>query len=122
MKPWNNQRLFVLMTVLVTAMVFAACSSEQKSDAQTAQDDTSKQTTYGKAVDDAKTVVASLNNPKEGFDPVCYMAINEDAVVVTMDDGKKYGFCSANCGDKFKLDPAKYLASTDGEDHSGHDH
>jgi YHS domain-containing protein len=51
------------------------------------------------------------------------MAINEKAVVVTMDDGKKYGFCSADCGEKFKADPAKYLASADDhDDHSGHNH
>jgi YHS domain-containing protein len=102
------------------ALVLATgCSSEQQASDTTSE----KQTTAGRAVEQAKIVVAELSNPKEGFDPVCYMKIDESAVTVTMDDGKTYGFCSKNCADKFTADPSKYLASADGhDDHEGHNH
>jgi YHS domain-containing protein len=66
------------------------------------------QTTHGKTVQKARDAVAALSNPKVGVDPVCNMAIDEDAVIVTI-DGKEYGFCSKKCADTAEANPEKYL-------------
>jgi YHS domain-containing protein len=115
----------LLAALLVMALV--GCSSEGQNAQESASTEkaasTQKQTTAGRAVEQAKIVVAELSNPKEGIDPVCGMAIDENATVVTMDDGMQYGFCSAHCAETFQEDPDKYLvASHDEGDHSGHDH
>jgi YHS domain-containing protein len=104
------------MLVLVVAV---GCSSGDKADTEaTAQDQSAsqKQTTYGRTVEKAKETVAALGNPKEGIDPVCGMAIDENAVVVTIDD-KDYGLCSQECADELAANPDKYLlAAAEGHD------
>ena len=53
-------------------------------------------------------------------DPVCGMAVDENAVIVTIND-KDYGVCSAKCAEDLKANPEKYLvAAADG--HEGDDY
>ena len=59
----------------------------------------------------AKTNVAALSNPKVGFDPVCGMAIDENAIIVTI-DGKDYGVCSESCAKKLREHPENYLVAS----------
>jgi YHS domain-containing protein len=118
MKKYFMQAIKSAAFLAAAVVLVAGCSSEQKSETETAS---TKQTTYGRAVEKAQDVAMTLSNPKEGLDPVCAMALSEDPVTVTLDDGKSYGFCSENCAESFKADPDKYLvAATTG--HEGHDH
>jgi Cu+-exporting ATPase len=42
-------------------------------------------------------------------DPVCGMQVNPDTADASYQhNGQTYYFCSAECKDKFKADPAKY--------------
>ncbi len=44
-------------------------------------------------------------------DPVCGMDISPDSAFAHEErEGKTYYFCSAHCQQKFKADPAKYVA------------
>ena len=121
-------RVALVALAMLVVGVFVACSGGGKEDEATAlasdqtQTTDQKQTTYGRAVDKAKVVVAELSNPKVGTDPVCGMAIDETAVIVEI-DGKKYGVCSQKCADALMAEPEKYLmAAADHDDHEGHDH
>lgn len=114
------KRNIVMLIALVFGAAFfvaAGCSSDKKAEGNTAQTEATK-------APPGNVVVADLANPKPGMDPVCGMKIDASAVTYTMDDGKTYGFCSNHCADQFKADPDKYLAmaSSDEEDHSGHNH
>lgn len=113
----NFGRLAVVGSLVWLLVGGVGCSSEKSDDQQAASQ---KETTYGRTVEKAEEVVAALANPKPGFDPVCYMAINEDAVIVTI-DGKDYGVCSAGCAEELKANPDKYLLAA-ADDHEGHDH
>ena len=48
----------------------------------------------------------ALNNT----DPVCHMKIAVNTPYTYAYKGETYGFCSPDCRDEFKADPAKYLA------------
>ena len=55
----------------------------------------------------------------EFVDPVCGMKTeDENAFMKYEHGGQTYYFCSENCRDKFKMDPAKYFHAA----HEGHDH
>jgi Cu+-exporting ATPase len=46
-------------------------------------------------------------------DPVCGMTVEPSKAAATVEhDGKLYHFCCRGCAEKFKADPAKYLAKT----------
>jgi YHS domain-containing protein len=111
--------LFRRNCVLMAAVIFlvagliVGCGSKESADTKATTGAASS--TYGKAVEKAKETVAELENPKQGFDPVCDMAI-DGSLVVTV-DGKKYGFCSQHCADMFKENPEKYLAAATKVDH-----
>jgi YHS domain-containing protein len=49
--------------------------------------------------------------PAKIKDPVCGMEIETAAAVTTTHEGKTYYFCSDNCRQQFKADPAKYTAA-----------
>jgi YHS domain-containing protein len=108
----------VAVCALVLILSFAiGCGSKEDTDTQAT---TEMQTTHGKTVQKARDVVASLANPKVATDPVCNMAIDEDAVIITI-DGKDYGLCSEKCAEALKADPEKYLVVA-AEGHEGHNH
>ncbi len=50
----------------------------------------------------------ALNNT----DPVCGMKVSPNTPNTFVYNGKTYGFCSPECCDEFKADPAKYLAKS----------
>ena len=52
----------------------------------------------------------ALNNT----DPVCAMKVAANTPNTYDYDGQTYGFCSPECRDEFKADPAKYLAKAKG--------
>jgi len=104
--------LFLLFVIVVVG-----CSSEESSEVQ---DTSQAQTTYGRAVDKAEETATVLSNPKEGLDPVCGMAVDENSVIVTINN-KDYALCSAKCGEDLKANPDKYLVAA-ADDHEGHDH
>ena len=109
----------VIASVLVLVVsVFVGCSSKESTEAQ---DTSQAQTTYGRTIQKTKEAVAALSNPKVGTDPVCGMAIDENAVIV-MIDSKEYGLCSEKCAEDLKADPGKYLVVASTEGHEGHDH
>jgi len=110
-------RRFMLCALVLILSVSVGCGSKDDSDTQAT---TEMQTTHGQTVQKARDVVASLSNPKVGVDPVCNMAIDEDAVIVTI-DGKDYGFCSAKCAETAQADPEKYLLAAE-DPHEGHNH
>ncbi len=117
-KRTNLTCRLVTACALVLILSFSVgCGSKEDTDAQTASE---KQTTYGKTVQKTRDVVASLSNPKVATDPVCNMAIDENAIIVTI-DGKDYGVCSQKCADALKADPEKYLVAT-ADGHEGHNH
>jgi YHS domain-containing protein len=109
---------WLLIGLLVLLIAVVGCSSGDKTDVETATE-TAKETagetaasveeTADKVVEDAKDLLASLANPEPGIDPVCKMKIDGSLAVEI--DGKKYGFCSDGCAEKFKADPAKYLVA-----------
>ena len=104
----------LLAAGLMAMALTVGCSSEESTDAETTSE---TQTTYGKTVEKAQETVAALANPKVGIDPVCAMAIDDEAVIVTLND-QKYGVCSNSCAEKLKADPDKYLVAS----HTDHDH
>jgi len=56
---------------------------------------------------------------KEYTDPVCGMKTEDETAFMKYEhEGQPYFFCSDNCLDKFKRDPAKYVLAT----HEDHDH
>ncbi|MBI2963231.1 MAG: YHS domain-containing protein, partial [Deltaproteobacteria bacterium] len=44
------------------------------------------------------------------IDPVCGMTVRAESPHRTLHEGRAYGFCSAHCVEKFRRDPARYLA------------
>jgi len=50
-----------------------------------------------------------------GKDPVCGMAVKPDSPHHAVHGGQTYRFCSANCLDKFKAEPQRYLAPAEAE-------
>jgi len=117
-KPVNPARGLAIVFALVLVLSFSVgCGSKDDSDTETT---TEMQTTHGRTVQKARDVVAELSNPKVGIDPVCNMAIDEDAVVVAI-NGKEYGFCSQKCADTAAADPEKYLVA-EATGHEGHNH
>jgi YHS domain-containing protein len=108
-----TRRALVLVVPIMASLLLAACSSKESKETQAASSDqqAQPQTTYGRAVQAARTNVAALSNPKVGFDPVCGMAIDENAVIVTI-DGKDYGVCSQKCADKLRAEPEKYIVAS----------
>src|SRR5205085_10324272 len=45
-------------------------------------------------------------------DPVCGMRVAEDKAAATFDyNGERYYFCAKSCAERFKADPARYLAA-----------
>lgn len=121
------QRLSLLVIAALMAVCLSAyigCSSKETTEeSDTSQSATQEAQTAAQAVKSAETVVAALSNPKTGVDPVCGMAIDENAVIVTL-EGKKYGFCSDRCAETFKETPDKFLVAVAEEEtgHEGHDH
>jgi Cu+-exporting ATPase len=104
---YPSRLLAIGLLVLLVAVI--GCGSGDK--AETAGDGAASHgETAEKAAKQAKVDVAALANPEKGIDPVCKMEINENAVVAEI-DGKKYGFCSQHCVDKFKANPEKYLTA-----------
>ena len=117
-KPANPAYRLVILFALALILSFSVgCGSKDDSDTQTT---TEMQTTHGKTVQKARDTVASLSNPKVATDPVCGMAIDEDAVIVTI-EGKEYGFCSKKCADMAEANPEKYLVA-EATGHEGHNH
>ncbi|MFC0181772.1 YHS domain-containing protein [Pseudarcicella hirudinis] len=52
---------------------------------------------------------AAQTNPAENtIDPVCKMSISKDTRSVSTHKGKKIGFCSVVCKERFDKNPAKY--------------
>lgn len=52
----------------------------------------------------------SQKAPKMVRDPVCGMLIEKRRAVQTFEqDGERYYFCSQNCSDSFREEPARYL-------------
>jgi YHS domain-containing protein len=70
----------------------------------------------------AEENVSALANPKAGFDPVCYMAIDDETAIIVAHAEKDYGFCSEDCAAKFKANPDSYLAAGTGAGRHNHDH
>jgi YHS domain-containing protein len=97
-----------LVGLLVLLIAGIGCSSGEKAETA-AEEAASHGETVEKAVKDVKADIASLANPEPGIDPVCKMEI--DGSLVADIDGKKYGFCSQHCVDKFKENPEKYLTA-----------
>jgi YHS domain-containing protein len=110
-------RLVIVFALALILSLSLGCGSKEDADTQTTGE---MQTTHGQTVQKARDVVAALSNPKVGVDPVCNMAIDEDAVIVTI-DGKDYGFCSKKCAEAAEADPEKYLMA-EADPHEGHNH
>ena len=54
----------------------------------------------------------TLGAKKLAKDPVCGMSVDPAKATSTAEyDGKLYHFCSRNCGEKFRKDPARYLGA-----------
>ena len=118
-KPFHHAGRAIGAGLLALVLCFSlGCTSKESTDAQTTSQ---KQTTYGRAVQKARDAAASLSNPKVGTDPVCGMAIDENAVVVTIDE-KDYGVCSQKCAEELRTNPDKYLVAAATDGHEGHDH
>jgi YHS domain-containing protein len=94
-----------LLGVLFLAVVVVGCSAKKSENTETTQ----AQTTYGRTVEKAKEVAATLSNPKPGIDPVCGMAIDESAAVIVAIAEKNYGVCSEDCATKLRAEPEKYV-------------
>ncbi len=77
----NIGRIAVIGSLVWLLMAGVGCSSDEGDNQQATSQ---KETTYGRAVQKAQETVAALANPKAGFDPVCYMAIDENAVMAPM--------------------------------------
>ena len=56
---------------------------------------------------------ASAQDHTTGKDPVCGMAVKPDSPHQSQHAGNTYRFCSANCLDKFKAEPQRYLSPTE---------
>ncbi len=67
------------------------------------------------AADDSSASAAPAPAPsakKLAKDPVCGMSVDPSNAASTAEyDGKLYHFCSRNCGEKFRKDPARYLTT-----------
>lgn len=103
------RRLFSFGLFLLFACTLVACAADEKVDNQT----TSQPSTYGRTVRKAREVAAAVSNPEPGLDPVCGMAIDETAIIVTIAD-KNYGVCSEDCAEKLRADPEKYVHAAAG--------
>ena len=75
----------------------------------------SKYITLAAAEDSADASPTSTPMPaarKLTKDPVCGMSVDPAKAASTAEyDGKLYHFCSRNCGEKFRKDPARYLTT-----------
>ncbi len=75
-----------------------------------------KYITEAAAEDSADAPPASTPTPaarKLTKDPVCGMSVDPAKAASTAEyDGKLYHFCSRNCGEKFRKNPARYLTTT----------
>jgi YHS domain-containing protein len=105
---------WLLVGLLVLLIAVVGCGSGEKADVETTADAAKEEAasvgeTAKKAIDDAKDAVAALANPEPGVDPVCKMEI--DGSLTAEIDGKKYGFCSQHCAEKFTENPEKYLVA-----------
>ncbi len=103
------RRLFSLGPLLLVACSLVACGADTKVDNQT----TSQPSTYGRTVRKAREVAAAVSNPEPGIDPVCGMAIDETAIIVTIAE-TDYVVCSEDCADKLRADPEKYVHAAAG--------
>src|SRR4051812_17419278 len=56
--------------------------------------------------------LAIVAEPNQARDPVCGMMVPEDAPLRHVHEGKPYVFCNPTCLQRFKENPAKYLASS----------
>lgn len=57
----------------------------------------------------ANVITTTNAFPAEGIDPVCGMTVPKGTISSAMFGGKKYGFCSEMCRDRFVKSPAKYV-------------
>ncbi len=64
----------------------------------------------------------SAAHPAPETDPVCGMKVRAESPHRALHDGRAHAFCSAKCADKFRQDPARYLAPADEETRPGHHH
>ena len=61
----------------------------------------------------ASSTPPTLSAKKLAKDPVCGMAVDPAHAASTVEyDRKLYHFCSRQCGEKFRKDPARYLAAS----------
>lgn len=113
------KKMIICLTALVAVFVLAACGSNDSAQS----DEAAQPSTAKRAVDRTQQVAQDVGGPKAGLDPVCSMALDENAVVATY-EGKEYGFCSQRCADTAMADPGKYLVAvnTESDEHEGHDH
>ncbi|MBB3764243.1 heavy metal translocating P-type ATPase [Sphingomicrobium lutaoense] len=51
----------------------------------------------------------------EAVDPVCGMTVDPADSLHHVHDGTRYHFCSANCHDKFRADPERYLGDAESD-------
>lgn len=87
--------LLVIGLVVVGALVFLGCSSQEEPQAQ-------PQTMHMETeMSETGTQVKDL---------ACGMTVSTNSAHKATHDGKDYYFCSAGCKDKFVDNPAKYVA------------
>lgn len=100
--------LIAVWMVLLVAVV--GCGSGEKAEkAEKASDEAASMSkSAGETMEKTEGTVVMLANPEPGIDPVCKMELSDHPIIIEM-DGKKYGFCSQQCADKFKENPEKYL-------------
>jgi len=79
---------------------------------------------FKKSVGEIPSCCSAKDDDTGEIDPVCKMVVSPDTDLVLRYDGRKLYFCNANCMEKFKQDPEKYLAEKEshGSECCDHDH
>lgn len=91
-------RTLTLSAALI-ALLFASCATDSK----TADEGAASEAAATPAAD--KPAIANTK------DPVCEMPVSAADVTAYADhDGKKIGFCSEECAEEFKKNPAQYAS------------
>ena len=83
-----------LTTLLLAAALFAAAGCDSKPPAPPPSNPMPTTSGGGTAA--------------KGTDPICGMAVADDAPLSAKEGDKTYHFCSQHCLDAFKADPKKY--------------